>query len=206
MTQGPRHFWSTRFDRPEYVYGEAPNAFLCSHAAALTPGRALCVADGEGRNGVWLARQGWQVTSIDFAAPAQAKAAALAARHGVSLDLIEADVHDWSYPEGVYDLVVDIFSQFSPPAARARKWSGMLRSLRPGGHAIVLGYRPEQLRYRTGGPTDPNLLYTAQMLRDAFAALDILTLTEFETDLTEGTGHCGRSALIGLVGRRHGAV
>ena len=191
--------WNARFDTADYVFGKAPNAFLARQAAGLAPGRALCVADGEGRNGVWLAERGWEVLSLDFSPVAQQKAAALAARRGVALRLEQGDVHGWSYPEAAFDLVADIFSQFSAPQERARKWQGMRRALRPGGHLIVQGYTPAQLRHRTGGPSQVENLYTPDMLRGAFADLRILHLEEREEDLHEGAGHSGLSAVIGMV-------
>ena len=93
--------WNQRFAEEGYLFGEAPNRFLASHAVSLSPGRALCVADGEGRNGVWLAERGWEVVSLDFSDVAQRKAADLAARRGVDLHLVQADVHAWDYPPGL---------------------------------------------------------------------------------------------------------
>ena len=194
--------WNNRYAPPEYVFGEAPAFYLPLKAEDLNPGKALCVADGEGRNGVWLAEQGFDVVSLDFSANAQAKAAALADKRGVRVRLIEADVHNWPYPEAEFDLVVDIFSQFSTPAERPGKWQGMLKALKPGGHLILLGYTPKQLEYGTGGPKALDQLYTAELLRDAFGHLEILELYEAERELSEGAGHSGMSAIIGLFARK----
>ncbi len=202
MTRPDLMRWNARFDTPDYVFGEAPNAFLKAHASGLVPGRALCVADGEGRNGVWLAKMGWDVVSLDFSDVAQRKAAALAARHGVTLQLVQADVHTWDYPVAGFDLVADIFSQFSQPADRALKWAGMLQAVKPGGAVILQGYTPDQLNHATGGPSDPAQLYTKKMLSAAFATLEVQHLLEEETTLNEGPGHRGISAVIGLVARR----
>jgi SAM-dependent methyltransferase len=202
MTRADLDRWNQRFAEEGYLFGEAPNRFLVSHASALPPGRALCVADGEGRNGVWLAQQGWQVVSLDFSDVAQRKAADLAARRGVTLDLVLADVHAWDYPPAAFDLVADIFSQFSTPQDRTRKWDGMARALRPGGHLIVQGYTPDQLHHGTGGPKDPAHLYTKDLLRSAFPGFDILHLEAAETVLDEGPGHNGLSSVIGLMARR----
>ncbi|MDM7931479.1 class I SAM-dependent methyltransferase [Tabrizicola sp.] len=202
MTRPDLARWNARFDTDDYLFGEAPNAFLRTQAAALAPGRALCVADGEGRSGVWLAEQGWEVVSLDFSDVAQRKAAALAARRGVSLDLVLADVHAWDYPPAAFDLVVDIFSQFSTPADRLLKWDGMVRALKPGGWLVLQGYTPDQLRHRTGGPSDPTHLYTEDLLRSAFAMLDQPRIIEEELTLHEGAGHRGMSAVIGLAARR----
>jgi len=202
MTRPDLDRWNQRFAEEGYLFGEAPNRFLVSQAGGLPPGRALCVADGEGRNGVWLAERGWQVVSLDFSDVAQRKAADLAARRGVTLELVQADVHGWDYPQDAFDMVADIFSQFSAPSDRDRKWVGMARSLRPGGHLILQGYTPDQLRHGTGGPKDVAHLYTEGLLRRAFAGFEILHLEENETVLEEGPGHSGPSAVIGMVARR----
>lgn len=202
MTRPDLDRWNQRFAEEGYLFGETPNRFLAAHAAALPPGRALSVADGEGRNGVWLAEQGWEVVSLDFSDVAQRKAADLAARRGVALELVQADVHAWDYPPAAFDLVADIFSQFSAPTDRERKWAGMASALRPGGHLILQGYTPDQLRHGTGGPRDPAHLYTEALLRHAFPGWEILHLQATETVLDEGPGHSGPSAVIGLVARR----
>lgn len=194
--------WNNRYDTSEYVFGQAPAFYLPLKAKHLAPGRALCVADGEGRNGVWLAEQGFDVVSLDFSANAQAKAAALAQARGVKLELIEADVHAWNYPTEAFDLVVDIYSQFSTPAQRPGKWQGMVKALKPGGHLILLGYTPKQLEYGTGGPKVLDQLYTETLLREAFSSLEIIELEASERELSEGQGHSGMSAVIGLFARK----
>jgi SAM-dependent methyltransferase len=201
MTRPDLDRWNRRFAEEWYLFGEAPNRFPASQAAALPRGCALCVADGEGRNGVWLAEQGWQVVSLDFSDVAQRKGADLSARRGVTLELVQADVHSWDYPPAAFDLVPDIFSQFSAPDDRARKWNGMACALRPGGHLILQGYTPDQLRHGTGGPREAAQLYTEDMLRNAFSEFDILHLEAAETVLDEGPGHSGLSSVIGLLAR-----
>ncbi|WP_296579593.1 class I SAM-dependent methyltransferase [Phreatobacter sp.] len=195
--------WEERFAGAEYRFGREPNPFL-ARCRLLLPaaGGALAVADGEGRNGVWLARQGLDVVSADFSPTAQAKARALAAEQGVAITLVEADVHGWDYPEAQFDVVAEIFTQFSPPAGRALKWAGMKRALKPGGLLIVVGYTPKQLAYGTGGPKDVAHLYTRAMLEEAFGDFADLAITEEETELQEGAGHSGMSAVIGLTGRK----
>jgi len=162
-------FWNTRYDTDEYLFGTAPNAFLASQAARLTPGQhALAIADGEGRNGVWLAQQGLRVHAIDFSPAALAKAARLAADHGVTLEFERADVLDWLWPEAAYDIVVAIFIQFAPPPERERIIEGIRRALKPGGTLILQGYTPKQVEYGTGGPSNPANLYTEADLRRWF--------------------------------------
>ena len=197
--------WEGRYAAAEadYVFGKAPNDFLAACQALLPrSGRALCVADGEGRNGVWLAEQGLDVLSLDFAPSGQHKAAALARERGVTIALERADVHTWSYPDSAFDVVVEIFTQFSTPAQRARKWAGMRTALKPGGLLIVLGYTPKQLDHGTGGPKELDQLYTRAMLEEAFAGLRDMRFVEEERAIHEGTSHGGMSAVIGLTARK----
>lgn len=198
--------WQARFSATDaYVFGEAPNHFLQAQAGLLPPGgRVLAVADGEGRNGVWLAAQGHDVLSLDFSPAAQAKARRLAERHGVRPTFVQADVHAWDYPADAFDAVVEVFTQFSGPAQRAQKWAGMRRALRPGGILLVQGYTPKQLTYGTGGPRIEENLYTEPMLRAAFGDWEILRLVEEDVEMREGEGHAGLSAVIGLVARKPG--
>jgi SAM-dependent methyltransferase len=195
--------WETRYSVPEYAFGKAPNYFLASCKPLLPrSGKALSVADGEGRNGVWLAEQGLDVVSIDFSPSAQNKARALAAERGVKVDIRQADVHKWDYPHAAFDLVVEIFTQFSSPAERAAKWVGMRQALKPGGLLIVHGYTPKQLEYGTGGPKELENLYTRALLEAAFADFRELSFTEEEREIREGSSHGGMSAMIGLTARK----
>jgi SAM-dependent methyltransferase len=195
--------WNGRFSSPEYVFGTAPNAFLASQAHRFTPGqRALAVADGEGRNGVALARQGLDVLSVDFSPVGLAKAQKLAADAGVTLHTKCVDLATWSWDEPPFDVVVGIFIQFAGPALRAAIFDKMKHALKPGGLILLTGYRPEQLAYKTGGPSQLENLYTAHMLRDAFSDMTILHLAEHDDEINEGAGHSGMSALIDLVVRK----
>jgi len=195
--------WEDRFSAPDYIFGRAPNYFLASCRALLPgSGKALAVADGEGRNGVWLAEQGLDVTSIDFSPTAQAKAIALAEERGVEVKFIRADVHNWEYPDAAFDVVAEIFTQFSTPAERALKWQGMRRALKPGGLLIVQGYTPKQLEYGTGGPKEVENLYTRDMLLAAFGDFHDVQIVEEERDIREGHAHGGMSAVIGLTARK----
>lgn len=192
--------WQGRYAVTEYIFGEEPNAFLASKRDLLPrSGRALAVADGEGRNGVWLAQQGLEVLSLDFSPNGQAKARALAARRGVTLTFELADVHEWTYPDATFDLVAEIFTQFSDPSQRAKKWAGMRKSLKPGGLLLLEGYTPKQLEYGTGGPKHLDHLYTREMLMDAFGDFSKVEIREYETEMSEGGGHSGMAAVIDLV-------
>jgi SAM-dependent methyltransferase len=195
--------WEGRYGVPDYVFGKEPNYFLAACKSLLPrSGRALAVADGEGRNGVWLAEQGLDVLSIDFSPSAQRKAQVLAKERGVTVSFLQADVHTFEYPEAAFDVVVEIFTQFSSPAERAMKWAGMRKALKPGGLLIIQGYAPKQLQYGTGGPKEIDNLYTRAMLEDAFRGLRNLTIVEEERELHEGTSHGGMSAVISLTARK----
>jgi SAM-dependent methyltransferase len=195
--------WEARYAKPDYEFGKAPNEFLASCKALLPKsGRALSVADGEARNGVWLAEQGLDVTSIDFSPAAQKKARALAAERKVNVEFIQTDVHRWPYPDGKFDVVVEIFTQFSTPAERPLKWAGMRRALKSGGLLILQGYTPKQLDYATGGPKQIEQLYTRALLEQAFGDFRELKITEEEREMREGAAHSGMSAVIGLTGRK----
>ena len=195
--------WNGRFAAEGYVFGTAPNAFLAAQASLLTPGmRALCIADGEGRNSVWLARMGLQVTAFDFSPVGIAKARRLAERFGVTVDYRLSDVDAWPWNAPPYDVVAAIFVQFAPPPQRQRMFAGMKRALKPGGLLILQGYRPEQIEYGTGGPKQRENMYSEALLLDCFGDLDILHLASHDDAVDEGPGHSGVSALIDLVARR----
>ncbi len=181
-----RKFWEDRYATADYVFGTAPSYFLEQCKSLLPQGKALAVADGEGRNGVWLAEQGLDVTAIDFSPSALAKARALAAERKVDVTFIEADVHAWPYPEAAFDVVVEIFTQFSTPPDRARKWTGMRRALKSGGLLVLQGYTPRQLDHGTGGPKVRDQLYTRAMLEETFGDFRDLRIVEEERELHEG--------------------
>ena len=195
--------WDDRFAAPDYVFGTEPNAFLARQAALLTPRMtALSIADGEARNGVWLAEQGLAVTSQDFSPNAQTKAARLAEGRGVSLtfDLSDITKRDW-VPDR-FDVVVGIFFQFLGREARARVFEGIRRTVKPGGLVLIEGYGPKQLEYGTGGPKVLENLYTADLLEDAFAGFQVVDVTAYDATVSEGAGHCGMSALVDMIARR----
>lgn len=196
-------FWDERYAKPGFLFGEAPNAFLQSQLPLLKPGMsALSVADGEGRNGVWLAGQGLRVHAVDASPVALEKSRQLAARRGVSLQWEEADLESWSWPQTDYDLVVAIFTQFVGPEGRARQFAGIRQALKPGGLLIMQGYTPRQIEYGTGGPPHAENMYTEELLRAAFGDWEILHLAEHDDVVDEGAGHSGMSALIDLVARK----
>lgn len=202
MSHTPREtFWDSRYSASEdYVYGVAPNAFLAAEAHRIQPGqRVLAVADGEGRNGVFLAKRGAIVHSVDAAPAAIAKSKRLAAARGVTLTWEQADLTGWDWPVAGYDAVVAIFVQFVAPGERPAFFAHLRDALKPGGLLLMEGYRPEQIAYHTGGPNNPDYLYTEALLRDAFSAMTIEAVRSYDAVLEEGSGHAGMSALIDLI-------
>jgi cyclopropane fatty-acyl-phospholipid synthase-like methyltransferase len=195
--------WAKRYTAPGYLFGTEPNAFLKSQAHLLRKGQtALSIADGEGRNGVFLAEQGLDVLSVDFSPEAQDKARKLAAERGVALRLEQADMTRWNWTPATFDVVAGIFVQFAKPAERATIFAGIKRTLKPGGLLLLQGYGLKQLDYRTGGPSEPERLYTRALLEEAFGDFASLDIYEHDSVIREGDHHVGMSSLVDLVGRK----
>ena len=194
--------WETRYAASGYLFGTEPNTFLKAQAHRLpASGTALAVADGEGRNGVWLAEQGLDVLAIDFSPIALAKARALAEQRGVKLKTEVADLMTWRWPPAVFDVIAAIFTHFAG-AERDTFFAGLKSALKPGGLLLLQAYRPEQLSYRTGGPPEAERTYTRAILEDAFGDFSALEIREHDSVISEGTAHVGMSALIDLVGKK----
>ncbi|SFC12321.1 class I SAM-dependent methyltransferase [Tropicimonas isoalkanivorans] len=192
--------WNERYDRPDYLFGKEPAGFLEAHAHVLSRNsRVLCIADGEGRNSVYLARLGHRVTAFDGSHVAIEKARRLAADRGVEVDFREADVDGWDWTPDSWDAVVAIFIQFADPAMRKRIFDGIAQTLRPGGHLLLHGYAPRQVDYGTGGPSNPDNMYTVPMLEDAFPGWHVFDKADYDARIDEGEGHSGRSALVDFV-------
>lgn len=198
-------FWSARYRDAgdDYLFGTAPNKFLASQAAHFGEGvSVLSVADGEGRNAVWLAEQGCAVTATEISAVALEKAARLARARHVAVDFVRTDIFNWDWPNEAFDAVVGIFIQFAGPDEQPRQLAGMKQAVRPGGLLFLQGYTPKQLEYGTGGPSAVENLYTEALLRDVFCDWEIVLLREHDDLIEEGKAHSGRSALIDLVARK----
>lgn len=194
--------WDDRFAGEDYLFGTAPAQFLVRHAHSLPPrSKILVVADGEGRNSVWLAETGHKVTAWDSSAVAVDKARRLAHARDVDVTFSVQNAADYAWPEAHFDAVIGIFIQFAPPELRDKMFAEMIRTTRPGGIVMLHGYAVEQLKHGTGGPPIAENLYTKAILRKHFVRTDILHLDSYEADILEGTAHVGRSALIDLVAR-----
>ncbi len=195
-------FWDEKFGGTDYLYGTRANNFLMARAPLFKPGmRALVPGDGEGRNGVWLAERGLDVLSVDSSAVGQAKARALAAERGVPYRTALSDLQSWEWPRESFDAVVSVFCHLHKDH-RARLHRAMLDALVPGGIVVMEAFRPEQLQYKSGGPKDPDMLFTAAMLKEDFAGAEIVECVEALDRLEEGPLHTGTAATLQMVIRK----
>ncbi|MGJ6980933.1 class I SAM-dependent methyltransferase [Aestuariimicrobium soli] len=201
--------WDERYRDPRYLFGERPNDFLVEaevmipRRSATEGGRVLVLADGEGRNGVWLARQGHRVTTVDFSAVGVDKARRLAAAQGVELDAHVADLADFidePAAEGPWDAIVLVFVHL-PQDLRRRVAAALTPRLGERGVVIIEGYTPAQLSLGTGGPQDESLMYTRERVISDWPGLR-LDVRVTERRIFEGPGHQGLSAVVQVLGQR----
>jgi len=197
-------FWNERFNKEEFIFGKEPNEYLVQQTKAhLKPGlKILCIADGEGRNGVWLAKQGMQVDAFDVSDIALAKAKQFAQDNSVKVNYSLSDTDGWTWESNSYDAIVAIFIQFADSEMRQRIFKQVQLALKPGGIFILQGYTPKQIEYKTGGPSLLEHLYTEEGIRDLTKELRVLDLNCYEKVLSEGARHSGMSALLGLVAQK----
>lgn len=210
MTDFKNHtsdFWDNRFGEPQFRYGQEPSPYLVQQAGRLQPGLdAFVPGDGEGRNGVWLARQGLNVTTVDLSTAGVEKANSLAAQYGISIDASQADLTRWDWPIGRFDVIASFFLQFEP-GPREQLHEAFLESLRPGGLIILEGFRKDQMMYRdkfgaTGGPPHEEMLFSSSILQRDFTGVDEIELEEVDIDMGSDGAHSGLCALVRGVFRK----
>lgn len=194
-------FWDERYASVDWAFGTEPNDFLRDHAHALPAGPVLCIGDGEGRNGVFLATLGHDVTSVDLSEVGLAKAQHLAAKRSVSITTKVADLATFDPGDGRWSAIVSIFCHL-PSALRAVVYPRLVASLAPGGVFLLESYTPDQIGRGTGGPGDPDLMNKPAQLATELAGLEIIHLWEGERDVVEGPFHSGRAAVVQYLGRR----
>jgi SAM-dependent methyltransferase len=195
------HF-DQRYGTDEYWYGTLPNDFLKEHVAALPPrGRVLCLGEGEGRNAVFLAAQGFEVVALDASAVGLAKAERLAGERSVAITTLCTDLADFALGSDAWDGIVSIWCHLAP-SLRTRVYRDAALALRPGGAFLLEAYTPAQLELKTGGPRSVELLPTLVALREELVGLEFELAIERERDVHEGRGHGGRSAVVQLIARR----
>jgi SAM-dependent methyltransferase len=194
--------WDERYGAASYFYGTEPNDFLREHAAKIAPtGDVLCLAEGEGRNAVFLARQGLRVVAVDQSATGLEKAAQLASGAGVQVTTVESDLGDYSIVPSRWDAIVAIWCHL-PPQLRAAVHAQVVAGLKPGGLLLLEAYRPAQLAFGTGGPPTAELMPTLAQLRVELVGLELELAEELERDVQEGRGHSGPSAVVQVIARR----
>lgn len=192
-------FWNQRYGKDEFAYGVEPNDFLVEFAPRLpTSGKVLCLADGEGRNGVWLAMQGHAVTSVDIAAEGMAKARRLAAAQGVDVLTRVADLASFDPDLALWDGIVSIFMHL-PPKLRREVFARCVEALRPGGVVLFEAYAKGQLGRGTGGPPDADLLVDLDEVRREFPGCRILHAFSGLRQVHEGRHHSGTGEVVQLV-------
>lgn len=187
--------WDQRYAADEYVYGTRPNDFLASVVDRLPMGRVLCLAEGEGRNAVFLAEQGFEVTAVDSSAVGLAKACKLAGQRGVHIETVVADLTHYEIVPECWDVLVAIFCHLPPPLRRAVH-AQAVAGLRPGGAFVLEAYTPAQLQHGTGGPPVVELMMTLDGLREELAGLHFEHALETERDIQEGRFHAGVGAVV----------
>lgn len=194
-------FWNNRYSRDDFIYGTEPNDFVAGVAARIPPGPVLCLAEGEGRNAVWLASRGHAVTAVDQSEVALGKAQKLAAARDVKIETVVADLAAYRIEPGAWVGIVATWAHLPPPLRRSVHGQ-VAAGLRPGGIFVLEAYTPAQLAHDTGGPRSVELLMTAAQLREELGGLEFEVLREIERDVIEGGGHTGRGAVVQVLARR----
>ena len=202
-------FWTERYQTAgnDFLFGREPSEFLVKKRTMFKARESvLMIADGEGRNSVWLAAQGLKVTANEICQVAIDRAKKLAQESNAYVEIVECDILTDEWPmkcdQDSFDWVIGIFIQFANTEERKKLFSFMKAMTKPNGRILLLGYTPKQLEYKTGGPSAIENLYTQELLRDAFQDWDLEELVEYEKDISEGIGHKGMSALIGMIARK----
>lgn len=199
----PRAMWEARYGAEAYIYGTEPNEFLRANLHVLPDGPVLCLAEGEGRNAVFLAGTGRDVQSVDLTENGVAKTKRLAEHRGVVVDAVVADLADFDLGVEQWGSVVSIFAHM-PPALRRDLHARVVTSLRPGGVFLLEAYTPDQIGRGTGGPAVPEMAMTIEGLRGELGGLEFVHALQLERDVIEGEGHTGIGAVVQLIARKPG--
>jgi cyclopropane fatty-acyl-phospholipid synthase-like methyltransferase len=197
-----QEFWNQRYSEKELAYGLLPNRYLQEKSHLLQPGmRVLAAGDGEGRNGIWMARRQLDVWSVDYSLTGLKKERELSRNEDLDIKLLCVDLGNWKWPQNFFDAIVIIFVHF---AAEVRKQihHRIINALKPSGYLIMQSFQIAQLRFNSGGPCSAEMLYMPEQLRDDFAVMTILELEDTLEFLEEGTYHKGEAAVINLLAQR----
>ena len=188
-------FWDERYSESHYVYGTEPNEFFRHCLDKLAAGKLLLPGEGEGRNAVYAAKKGWDVTAIDFSEQAKIKAMKMAEENNVAINYIVSSASDYKYTEQEYDAAALVFVHF-PQEVREKAHKSIIKSLKTGGTLIVEAFSKAQINNNSGGPKDVNALYSVENLKNDFGELKITELSEYHIDLKEGPYHEGPADVI----------
>lgn len=200
-----RDSWNARFDRPDYLFGTEPNDFLVEVATGIPAGPVLCLAEGEGRNAVYVAALGHPVTAVDQSSVGLAKAERLAVERGVTLRFVVADLQDFTIEPDAWSGIVSIFLHI-PRATRAEVHRRAVAGLKVGGTFVLEAYTPAHIGLGTGGPRDPDLTPTLEQLREELSGLQIEIGRELRRDVLEGVGHTGPGEVVQILARKPAAA
>ncbi len=196
-----RDFWNEKFANTDYAYGTEPNDFLVSAITNLKRGATLSLAEGEGRNAVWLAQQGFTVSSIEQSEKGVGKTLRLALQRGVIVMAERGELETFHIQPNSWDLVVSIYAH-TPQELRRKLHRQVVAGLKPGGVFVLEAYTPAQIPNNTGGPKDASLMPTAELLRSELAGLVFNHIEEVERDVVEGSLHTGTAYVVQVVAHR----
>lgn len=193
--------WDEEYSVDEYVYGTKPNDFLASMTDRMKRGRVLCLAEGEGRNAVHLAKLGFAPVAVDSSAVGLAKAERLAIEGGVAIETVLADLADYTIGEDSWDSIISI-SCHLPPDLRRKVHGAIVAGLKKGGTLVLEAYTPRQLEFGTGGPPRAEMMMQLETLRDELAGLEILHGVELVRNVVEGINHTGKGAVVQVLAEK----
>lgn len=199
--QEAKQFWDDRYSSGNYLYGTRPNLFFKEQLDKLEPGKLLLPAEGEGRNAIYAAREGWSVDAFDISEKGRRKALELAKRNHVTVNYYLSSYDDYNIEEGFYDVIGLIYAHLHSSQRRSIH-NKLIKGLKPGGHLILEAFTKEQIENDSGGPKDPEMLYNLDELLKDFEALKVLEADATDIDLQEGEHHEGTANVVRLVARK----
>lgn len=195
------NFWNNRYTQVNDLYGTEPNQYFREKIGLLKSGHLIIPGEGEGRQAIYAAAKGWQVTAFDMSTVAQQHALEKAGNLGLSLNYQLSKAEDFSYPKETYDCAALIFFHL-PPGGRPNIHKRIAASVKPEGHLIIEAFHPMQLAYASGGPKSEDMLYTAEMLSQDFIGWEFIEKLEGEVLLREGSGHAGPAYVTRIFARK----
>lgn len=190
--------WDERYSEPGYSYGTAPNDFLVSVVDIIPKGKILSLAEGEGRNAVYLASLGYEVTGVDGSEVGLCKAVELATARGVNITTIQADLSKFEIETEQWDGIIACYCHV-PSVIRTPLHQAVVRGLKPGGVFVLEAFSKDQLSYDTGGPQSLDMLMSLDELKHEFAGLELVSAVQMEREVREGSRHTGLASVIQIV-------